>query len=57
MATRAGFPGIPIAIMMPNVKVTLLDSLNKRINFLNEVIKELDLKKSGNSIHSKSEQS
>ena len=44
VGTGAGFPGIPIAIMMPNVKITLLDSLNKRINYLNEIIKELNLK-------------
>ena len=54
VGTGAGFPGIPIAIMMPNVKITLLDSLNKRINFLNEVIKELDLK-NVETIHSRSE--
>ena len=44
VGTGAGFPGIPIAIMMPNTQITLLDSLNKRINFLNEVIRKLDLK-------------
>ena len=54
VGTGAGFPGIPIAIMMPNVKITLLDSLNKRISFLNEVIKELDLK-NVETIHSRSE--
>lgn len=54
VGTGAGFPGIPIAIMMPNVKITLLDSLNKRINFLNEVIRELDLK-NVETIHSRSE--
>ena len=54
VGTGAGFPGIPIAIMMPNVKITLLDSLNKRINFLNEVIKGLDLK-NVETIHSRSE--
>ena len=54
VGTGAGFPGIPIAIMMPNVKITLLDSINKRINFLNEVIKELDLK-NVETIHSRSE--
>lgn len=43
IGTGAGFPGIPIKIMFPHVKVTLLDSLNKRINFLNEVINELGL--------------
>lgn len=42
--TGAGFPGLVIKIMYPNLKVTLIDSLNKRIIFLNEVIKELNLK-------------
>ena len=54
VGTGAGFPGIPIAIMMPNAKITLLDSLNKRINFLNEVIKELGLK-NVETIHARSE--
>ncbi len=44
VGTGAGFPGIPLKIMFPNIKVTLLDSLNKRIKFLNDVIDELDLK-------------
>lgn len=44
VGTGAGFPGIPIKIMKENVKVILLDSLNKRINFLNEVIEQLELK-------------
>ena len=43
VGTGAGFPGIPISIMN-NAKVTLLDSLNKRIIFLNEIIKKLQLK-------------
>ncbi len=43
IGTGAGFPGIPIKIAFPNVKVTLLDSLNKRVVFLNEVIQELQL--------------
>jgi 16S rRNA (guanine527-N7)-methyltransferase len=43
VGTGAGFPGIPIKIIMPTVKVVLLDSLNKRINFLNTVISELGL--------------
>ena len=38
VGTGAGFPGIPLAIAFPHLKVTLLDSLNKRVNFLNEVI-------------------
>lgn len=44
VGTGAGFPGIPIKIILPGTRVLLLDSLNKRINFLNEVIKELGLK-------------
>lgn len=43
VGTGAGFPGIPLKIIHPQSKITLLDSLNKRINFLNEVIKELEL--------------
>ena len=42
--TGAGFPGLVLKIMFPNIKVTLVDSLQKRINFLDIVIKELDLK-------------
>lgn len=42
--TGAGFPGMVLKIMYPNLKVTLVDSLQKRINFLDIVIKELDLK-------------
>lgn len=43
VGTGAGFPGIPIKIVNPNLKVVLVDSLNKRINFLQEVIKKLNL--------------
>lgn len=43
IGTGAGFPGIPLKIAFPHLKVVLLDSLNKRINFLNTVIKELGL--------------
>lgn len=43
VGTGAGFPGIPLKIMFPHLKVVLLDSLNKRLNFLNEVIDELEL--------------
>jgi len=43
IGTGAGFPGIPLKIAFPNIKVVLLDSLNKRINFLNTVISELGL--------------
>lgn len=43
VGTGAGFPGIPLKIYRDDLNITLVDSLNKRINFLNEVIKELDL--------------
>ncbi|MDO4474323.1 MAG: 16S rRNA (guanine(527)-N(7))-methyltransferase RsmG [Eubacteriales bacterium] len=43
IGTGAGFPGIPLKIVFPHLKVTLLDSLNKRIKFLNTVIDELGL--------------
>lgn len=43
MGTGAGFPGMPMAIMYPNLKFTLMDSLNKRIKFLDEVATELGL--------------
>lgn len=45
VGTGAGFPGIPIKIYRDDVEITLLDSLNKRVNFLNTVIKELNLEK------------
>ncbi len=44
VGTGAGFPGLPIAIAFPNVHVTLLDSLMKRVKFLNEVIAACGLK-------------
>lgn len=43
LGTGAGFPGIPLKIMLPELQFTLLDSLNKRILFLNDVIHELGL--------------
>ena len=53
VGTGAGFPGLPIAIARPDVKVTLLDSLNKRIGFLREVCKELDI--NADCIHDRAE--
>ncbi len=44
IGTGAGFPGIVLKILFPNLKITLIDSLNKRIEFLKLVIKELNLK-------------
>lgn len=44
IGTGAGFPGIPLKIVYPHLKITLLDSLQKRVKFLNEVIEKLELK-------------
>ena len=44
VGTGAGFPGIVLKIFYPNLKITLIDSLLKRVNYLNEIIKELELK-------------
>ncbi len=43
VGTGAGFPGMPLRISLPELKVTLLDSLNKRINFLQEVANQIDI--------------
>lgn len=43
VGTGAGFPGIVLKILYPNLKITLIDSLQKRVNYLNEIIKELKL--------------
>ncbi len=53
VGTGAGFPGVPIKIMRPDIKLTLLDSLNKRLNFLGEVCKELDI--DVNLVHARAE--
>ena len=44
IGTGAGFPGIVLKIIYPNLNITLVDSLQKRVNFLNTVIKSLQLK-------------
>ncbi len=55
IGTGAGFPGLVLKIVFPNLKVTLLDSLNKRINFLNTVIEELKLENI-ETIHARAEE-
>ena len=54
VGTGAGFPGLALKIAFPNLKVTLLDSLNKRIQFLDSVIEKLDLK-DVDTIHGRAE--
>lgn len=54
VGTGAGFPGIPLKIYNESLDITLLDSLNKRINFLNHVIEELNLNKI-KAVHSRAE--
>lgn len=53
VGTGAGFPGIPLSIMCPDVKVILLDSLQKRLTFLDSVIEALDL--NAVTVHSRAE--
>ena len=55
VGTGAGFPGLPLKILVPELEITLLDSLNKRVNWLNEVISDLGL--SGiTAIHARAEE-
>lgn len=55
IGTGAGFPGVPLAIMNDRCRFTLVDSLNKRINFLNEIKDKLNLK-NVSAIHSRAEE-
>ena len=55
IGTGAGFPGIPLKIIFPNNEVVLIDSLNKRVKFLEEVINKLELKNI-KAIHSRAEE-
>lgn len=55
VGTGAGFPGLPLKIFCPSLKLTLLDSLNKRVKFLQLVVDELELK-DVEVIHARSEE-
>ena len=55
VGTGAGFPGMPIKIVFPETRITLLDSLNKRIKFLEEVTNKLELKNI-ETIHGRAEE-
>ncbi len=55
IGTGAGFPGIPIKIMRPDIELTLVDSLNKRINFLKTVAEEIGLEDT-ECIHGRAEE-
>lgn len=54
VGTGAGFPGIVLKIVFPNLKITLIDSLQKRVNYLNSIIKDLSLNEI-EAIHSRGE--
>ena len=55
VGTGAGFPGIPLKIVFPHLKVTLLDSLNKRVKFLQEVMDALGLEQI-EAVHGRAEE-
>ncbi|HWR61840.1 MAG TPA: 16S rRNA (guanine(527)-N(7))-methyltransferase RsmG, partial [Clostridia bacterium] len=55
VGTGAGFPGVPLKILKQGIEMILLDSLNKRISYLNEVLAELELKKA-TAVHARAEE-
>src|SRR3990172_9309723 len=44
VGTGAGFPGVPLKIVCPDIKLTLVESVGKKVNFLNHLIEKLELK-------------
>ena len=54
VGSGAGFPGIPLAIVRPDIHLTLLDSLNKRLTFLNEVCREMGI--TATTVHARAEE-
>ena len=54
IGSGAGFPGIPLAIMLPQVEITLIDALDKRVKFLNDVISSLGL--NAKAVHARAEE-
>ena len=54
IGSGAGFPALPLKIVRDDLEITMVDSLNKRVNFLNDVIKELNLQKTY-AFHSRAE--
>ena len=54
IGTGAGFPGVPLKILYPECEITMLDSLNKRIQFINKVVDVLNLKKV-QAVHARAE--
>ena len=54
IGTGAGFPGVPLKIMRPDIELTLLDSLNKRLVFLDEVCRQIGI--SAELVHSRAEE-
>ena len=55
VGSGAGFPGLPLKIMQPEIQLTMLDSLNKRVKYLQELVRELKLK-NAEAVHGRAEE-